>query len=104
MLPIQNFTTLLTGVITALAVADCLGLHFGYGSGWWFSQKSITCYHFDPKNFFFLLNNNYTIDKQNMETIINIWNTQKKRKKEKQDKKLQLLTIYCNKEDKAKDN
>ena len=48
---------------------------------------------------FFLLNNNYTFDKQNMDTIIK---NLKQTKKKKQDKKLHHLALYCNKEDKAK--
>ena len=40
----------------------------------------------------------YTFDKQNMATIINSWNIKT------QEKKLQLLTLYHNKEGKAKNN
>ena len=47
---------------------------------------------------FFLLNNNYTFDKQNMDTIIK----NLKQTKKKKDKKLHHLALYCNKEDKAK--
>ena len=49
---------------------------------------------------FFLLKNNYTFDKQNMDTIIK--NLKQKNTKKRQDKELQILTLYCNKEDKAK--
>ena len=47
---------------------------------------------------FFILNNNYTFDKQNRDPIINTWNIKK------QHKKSQLLSLYCNKEGKTKDN
>ena len=42
-----------------------------------FSGLKVSTFHGDKTWVFFLLNNNYTFDKQNMDVIINNWNIEK---------------------------